>query len=1637
MDPLGTGLSKPYIDKKDFFQHLKNPPKKVLKDLVTTNSGDTFPTNFDLTLDPLDPIIVRDEVGQKSGKTFEDGDFANFETFDTESERLSEAVVSSPQAQQNVAAENFDSRQPSMNRSNQRSINHQPLSVSLPPEESPVHHKSCSMSSATTSAITRMDKDSGDSMQTLMRLPSPKKYQSMKKRDHEMELASTGWRRESIDKPFPVDFSKSMESCSSEANSRLSSSSAEMDIVPEPPPRGTASILINPPPLPPKKQAVRGGSVKPPPRPPYTDSQLHYDFIEREETSPSPTRREHTQSPAQIDSTKSRFDDNFSPSTSRMNEIKRTDDNSSASRYDSMIPTTLSTLFRNPYISSVSNETKRVLGTATTSSSFATTVAAKPSLDITLSQLTSSNLAEFATSLDMSVTELTSLTLQQLTECLARLSAKEVNGHHAPQRQGSSPATNSAKLVETSFVSSEPLFKADFEANDVKNAQQKQDVQEHPVYDKYAVFRELVEMEQMKEDSAASEIADATTSADSSEEHGDRKSVFSSNDTRDRTSGGSDLLASCNATVELPPLDQTMPDRVSKSNEKSEDRKEAIKDEVIREDNKIAGRLQSSTSRGDDNRSAERLETERMKSQRIDEKRKSKMTREDSVALDEQEVAAPRAVAEDDEEEEAEEEDEEEVDEEINSIAIDRSSSEEKPAGSSVALTTERQASKNLAEDDLMKLFTEPSSETATPKRPTSGQERDIKGTTNDIFEEIKMLNRTQDSKVAGRSPRKPQSGVLADEEKTTSSEKPGADRVTFQTKVQRSKARIRIDDGRKEELPAAGECDDEEEEADEDEEIDKLSNVRERSSSEEKTSGQPVASPIEQRAAKSLAEHDLLKLFSETTSDTVSPRKAPAASREEDVRAATDIFEEIRMLNSSGGQSVQSGRRSKDSLKATTTTSGFEDVFCPFVESKHDLKDGQESLTGSIKDEGNWAKFENVGVFNSDKSSYDDPASVGGTSPWSPDEKDFQVEGGGRKAAIKQQPHRLQSGESDNEWKDDEESEESNGRRQFRDEGGFWYSRHQRMEPGEDSPYYDESVGRMDKDWHFCERERGGRKFRGGMWSKQPSAHRSMRDPSPWHEDPAGGRWPRDDDEHAIQRGRYSMSRKQLSASYKDDPDDSSKTYWKCRAKQRPWNGDREGFRNPAQQQVVQPSGHFVGEPVFYEEDRAKKRMMLWSGERDDECERDRFSSQESMGYEDEERWSRREYERRRGEKWDDEALGPGGRFWPRRPPGEAVDLRSEYGGDRPVAAPQSQTAHEIYRKQHYCRESRDPRERAGGHDVYSSGVTGSAGGWLEDEYSLPDRSDNSPRYLTRKRHWPKRPNSANDERNMGEPVYSDPRVKYGMSRSECSDNDSELYHRPYRSRSRESYWGSDQDFESWTGLGSGSERLYWSEGPDAKSETLHRRRINRHKSNRAASQKSQSSPFEDDFAETIDRAETSFDSFVLDAKQTTTPRNVKEHLRKADPRSSRYPKQASTGANRSSGYFDSETAPGESSPGERPRQHSDSKTGSDSFPAELGGKVQPASGEAFVAEEVSTRDSFFNGEPSPGFDDDAFAFKSEMADSVPETTSATNVSLKNSRQIKYGNNKVKPDHDIKKSESVNIFVRESDPFDDDDFFK
>ena len=1012
LDPLGTGLIKPYVDKKDFFQHLKNPPKKVLKDLATTSSIDTFPADFKISgSEPMEPMKVQSNAS--NSENLEDSSFANFEKFN---DSETSPNTSSPLMKKEPSSRN----------------NYQPLSVSLPPEEGMGQKGSSSTSKS--SVLSKMDRESTESTQGLIKLPSPRKHlQYSRKGDYGID--SPGSRTQSLDRPFPIDFSGTsdspaspMKSCSSDANSRLSSSSVEADNVPEPPPRGAGSILINPPPLPPKKQNARG-AIKPPPRPPYSEGHFHYDFLEREEGSPSPTRKNRNRSPAR--DTKSRFDDNFSPPMPQLpkrSEQSVFSDSSFEDSFSSIIPSSLSSLFQNSGANKISS--------AETSSS----KKPKPSLDITLSQLTSSNLSELAMSLNMTVAELTGLTLQQLTECLAALSAKEAKASQKASSPVSEQVTSkpqpSAKMVETAFVSNKPMFKVNFD---------KKPKISDSTYDKYAVFRELLETENLHNESKRNLVKN---DSDSTEPEVQEESRLSEEEEVEEKNKVEDVVSLKKLTVKLPPVSENL-----------------IKRESTPE--------------------------EEVRSEFPDTKIESIITNEDDEEVEEKKLSRDSSK---DSEEGTEQEDQLQESEEVEK--------ESKPE-----ISDKKETLSNETENLPEKVKSKPSASTS-----------------NDRYAAFRdLILDTEDTSKFLNSPLKT---------------------LPLETSPLKS-------------LP-------------------------------HKTS--PVKT-----ANKSSVEVDLMSLFSDIP-QPVSLKKPTA--KKEDTTAVMDIFEEIKMLNVETPSTIN---------KPIT---GFEDVFCPLSESKTEKEE--------TKDEENWAKFE-ANVFQSEKSYGESHCSVGGTSPWSPDGKEFNKEPQVRSGILRH------SGESDNEWKDEEESEESNGR--YRGEGGP-YGRPPFVMGVEDKPYYDESVEPGDKDRSL--RDKMGRKTRGVPWTKH--AH-STRDPTPWHED---SRWEEE-------RKRY-MHRK---IPYKDE--EEYKAYWKCRPKPRPWNGDREGF--------------WPHDDPYYEEERSKRRLMLWNEERDS---RDRFSSQESMGYEDEERWPRREYERRR---WEED-----GTFWNRRGP----------DGDYPPK--------EIFRKHepHYARDAR-----------------------------------------------------------------------------------------------------------------------------------------------------------------------------------------------------------------------------------------------------------------------------------------------------------------------------------------------------------
>lgn len=166
LDPLGTGRSKPYVDKKLFFQELKNPPKKVLKDLVSTQSliSDILPVTTDTKIEHYGPattmtslsrhsggsvaIVKPTQSAMFSGNFFSSDPFAETDPFDNTdpfSDSFKDDPFTSMQEFPKSSVLRVDelksklSREATLDKSEPEPSNvfNGPLQVSLPPEPAP------------------------------------------------------------------------------------------------------------------------------------------------------------------------------------------------------------------------------------------------------------------------------------------------------------------------------------------------------------------------------------------------------------------------------------------------------------------------------------------------------------------------------------------------------------------------------------------------------------------------------------------------------------------------------------------------------------------------------------------------------------------------------------------------------------------------------------------------------------------------------------------------------------------------------------------------------------------------------------------------------------------------------------------------------------------------------------------------------------------------------------------------------------------------------------------------------------------------------------------------------------------------------------------------------------------------------------------------------------------------------------------------------------------------------------------------------------------------------------------------------------------------------------------------------------
>ncbi|XP_017777632.1 PREDICTED: protein disabled isoform X2 [Nicrophorus vespilloides] len=421
MNPeLGTGKIKPYVDKKHFFQELKNPPKKVLNDLVSDKPQEAslFPATFDQSINKsTNSVSSGDPFGEDPfGQTdpFAEADFNKQDVFD----EFSDFKVN------NVPTE--------------------PVKIN-------------------TDLFTPMSK-------------SPKTPSFLEK---QMSLAGTSPRNNLFSKQntfdSPFDYKKNLSKLYENPSLDLSS---ESECAPDPPPRPSNTLpQIKPPPLPPKKQVLGDIAAKPPPRPPHTE-ESHYDYIEKYETNyvvadpksppiPAPARKSKFESEPDEE-------DYLTPITFPTVDIK-------TKAAPLLLPPPLKANKKKPLEPPPPAEVSNISNLSL------------DGLDITLSQLTLSGLNELANKLQIPASQLSNMTLAQLTTYLSNF----IKNSTKPEPETTSKdAENFASFANDDF--------ADF--NHFNNTPPVN----NETYDRYAAFRELLqeEIKQTKIDTEPEEIAE-------------------------------------------------------------------------------------------------------------------------------------------------------------------------------------------------------------------------------------------------------------------------------------------------------------------------------------------------------------------------------------------------------------------------------------------------------------------------------------------------------------------------------------------------------------------------------------------------------------------------------------------------------------------------------------------------------------------------------------------------------------------------------------------------------------------------------------------------------------------------------------------------------------------------------------------------------------------------------------------------------------------------------------------------------------------------------------------------------------------------------------------------------------------------
>ncbi|XP_059609175.1 protein disabled isoform X2 [Phlebotomus argentipes] len=549
LDPLGTGRTRPYVDKKFFFQDLKNPPKKVLRELSGPDAG--FTATFsgmsgsggadeegrahDSGISDIDlamfesvqvPEKVRDEVNRSvdSAKTddsltkeisdpftkghidpfVDDEDFAraSIDPFDFSFEK-GQSFVSS----KNQTAVLSDTKSSAEEGKGEENVFNGPLQVNLPPESWPSYMSQ-----------RRLDRQNSVSPTGLSASAIIRNRPSVFKQNTVDVISSISSKK--IVKPhlFGQKFSKRDSNSINMRRLQESDSMSENETAPEPPPRPDSSTHVEPPPLPPKKQF--GDIVI---RPSSRSASSGYGYRDRYDYAGGKMKNSVDAPPLPLPSRRIGRSDGSYPGPGRP-EKKPTDDE------EYLTPLSkgeMPILLPPPAKAGTKSRGRKVdVSEIRGHPKPAKSAEAPPVLpDITLSQLLTLGIDELALKLNVPVSKLSTMTLVELTTYLSDFleNAKKTPPMGAPEEPAPPPpAAPTAAIFKVNFdqKSDDQLFVAKFDDDDnfggqtfVANFDEMDIKPPEPILqtsaiDRYAAFREIM----------GSEFKDDDTPADREEE---------------------------------------------------------------------------------------------------------------------------------------------------------------------------------------------------------------------------------------------------------------------------------------------------------------------------------------------------------------------------------------------------------------------------------------------------------------------------------------------------------------------------------------------------------------------------------------------------------------------------------------------------------------------------------------------------------------------------------------------------------------------------------------------------------------------------------------------------------------------------------------------------------------------------------------------------------------------------------------------------------------------------------------------------------------------------------------------------------------------------------------------------------------